>query len=60
MTSAPTKPSTTTPMRLGVIFSPRKNTAMKASQIGMVNSSANTVASGSNVRLSAQTYCEAK
>ena len=33
---------------------------MIASQIGIVNSSAKTVASGSRVRLSAQTYCEAK
>ena len=59
ITSTPTSPSTTTPRRLGVIFSCSSQTASSAVQAGMVNSSANTMASGSIVRLSAQAYCEA-
>ena len=43
-----------------VIRSPRNSTANSATQAGMVNSSANTVASGSSVIASVQQICEAK
>ncbi len=46
-------------MRLGVSFSCSSQTASSAVQPGMVNSSENTIASGSMVMLSAQAYCEA-
>ena len=59
ITSTPTSPSTTTPRRLGVICSCRNQTASSAVHAGMVNSSENTVASGSMVSASAQAYCEA-
>ncbi len=50
----------TAPMRLGVMRSPRKNGASRMVQAGMVNSSANTVASGNSSTLHAQRYCEPK
>ena len=59
ITSTPIRPNTTTPMRLGVSFSCSSQTASSAVQPGMVNSSENTMASGSIVMLSAQAYCEA-
>jgi hypothetical protein len=46
-------------MLLLVIFSCKSHTASSAVQIGIVNSSANTIASGNNVRLNAQANCEA-
>ncbi len=54
ITSTPRKPSTTLPARLVVIRSPSIGTASSATQAGMVNSSANTVANGSSVTASAQ------
>jgi hypothetical protein len=47
MTITPRKPSTTEPMRLTVARSPRKNTASTPAHTGIMNSMANTVASGS-------------
>src|SRR5216684_62487 len=60
ITATPRKPSTTAPARLVVMRSRSSHAASKASQAGLVNSSANTVASGSKVMLSAQAYCAAK
>ena len=59
ITNTPISPNTTTPARLGVIRSFSSQTASSAVQAGMVNSSANTVASGSIVMLTAQAYCAA-
>jgi hypothetical protein len=50
----PVKPSATQAARLGVSRSFRIGTASSATQTGMVNSSANTVASGRRVSASAQ------
>ncbi len=47
---------TLSPFILGRLFGVRIS---KAVQAGIVNSSANTIASGSMVRLSAQANCEA-
>ena len=59
ITSTPISPNTTTPRRLGVSRSPSSQTASSAVQAGMVNSSANTMASGSKVSDNAHTYCAA-
>ncbi len=53
-------PRMTAPIRLGVIRSPRKNGARTIVQAGIVNSSANTVASGSSSRLQAHRYWDPK
>src|SRR5712672_2651483 len=50
----------TAPTRLLVMCSPRKKGARRMVQAGIVNSSANTVASGSKRRLDAQRYWEVK
>ena len=50
----PAKPSATQAARLGVSLSFRIGTASTATQTGMVNSRANTVASGRRVSASAQ------
>ena len=47
-------------MRLCVMRSPRKSGASSMVQAGIVNSSANTVASGSSSRLDAHRYCAPK
>ena len=60
MTATPIKPSTTAPIRLTVSGSRKNHAASSASQAGLVNSSANTVASGRSVMLNAQAYCAAK
>ena len=58
ITSTPSSPSTTAPIRLAVMRSPSTGSASSSVQAGTVNSSANTVASGSSSRLVAQRYCE--
>src|SRR5437773_7824319 len=60
ITSTPTDPSTSTPIRLGVRRSPSSSTASSATHAGAVNSIANTAASGSSVTLRAHEYCAAK
>ncbi len=57
MISTPIRPSTTAPIRLFVMRSPRIGTASSRVQAGAVNSSANTVASGSSRRLFAHSVC---
>ena len=57
ITSTPARPSTTAPIRLAVIRSPKTGTASSNVHAGVVNSSANTVANGSSRRLIAQRYC---
>src|SRR5262245_54081433 len=59
ITKTPIRPSTTTPARLKVMRSCKNHTASSAVHAGMVNSSANTMASGSIVRLSAHENCDA-
>jgi hypothetical protein len=49
MTSTPRKPSAIEPARLSVKRSPSSSTASRPAQTGIMNSIANTVASGSTI-----------